>query len=108
MATGKSSYPPASAHICGIAILNGVSSVQAKPRTVLLEVVFWTGKEPIIGLFQYFNGMPEIVFQPGERYHICATVRFPCHVFSPVPTLICSLDCFVRLRGCPSISGWPP
>jgi hypothetical protein len=81
MATGKTSYSPASAHICGIALLHGVSSVPGKPHTVLLEAAFWNGQEPILGLFRYYNGAG-IVFEAKEKYFICSSVRFRCSAFS--------------------------
>lgn len=95
MSTGKSSQLPASAHICGIAIVNGFSSVEGKPLTVLLEAAFWNEQEPILGLFRYFNGSPGITFESKERYFICATVRFKHRVFSLIPKLTSFSDRFV-------------
>ena len=91
------SHQPASAHICGVALLNGVSSVQGKPRTILLEATFWNGQEPILGLFRYFNGSPGIEFEVGEKYFICSSVGSYHSMSSPVRVLTNGLFRSLRL-----------
>lgn len=95
MATKKSLYQPASAHICGIALLLGVSSVPGKPCTALLKAAFWNGDEPVVCLLRYFNE-GAAVFEPDEKYFICATVRCDLKAFTNVTlTLIIILDRFI-------------
>jgi len=69
-------YLASSAHIFGVAIVTGVSSLPDKPRTLLIEAAFWNGGVPILGLFRYFNGVPGIAFQEQEKYFIHSTVSF--------------------------------
>ena len=76
----KGGYLPSSAHIFGIAIVTSAVSVPDKPRTVLLEVGFWNGQNPVLGLFRYYNAPPGIPFEHGQKCFIHSTVS---------PTLIC-------------------
>jgi hypothetical protein len=64
---------PSSAHIFGIALVSSAAAIPDKPRTVLIEALFWNGHNPILGLFRYYNG-PGITFEAEERYFIHSTV----------------------------------
>jgi len=72
----KSNFLPSSAHIFGIAVVNGAASVPDKPRTVLIEAAFWNGQEPVLGLFRYYNAGPAIVFEHNQKCYIHSTVSF--------------------------------
>jgi len=84
----KVNYLPSSTHIFGIAVVNDATSVPERPRTVLLKAAFWTGGEPMLGLFRYFNTAPGISFERNQRFFIHSTVS---------STLI---SCFLRLTNC--------
>jgi len=81
----KPNYLPSSAHVFGIAVMNGaVGALPDKPRTIFLEAGFWTGAQlPILGLFRYYNNT-KITFVRGEKYFIHSTVSF---------AIACSISC---------------
>ena len=70
------SFGPSSAHIYGIAIIDGVAAIPEKPRSLLLEAAFWNGDEPLLGLFRYYNAN-NTSFEPKQRYFVCASVGLP-------------------------------
>lgn len=77
---GKSDFLPSSAHIYGIVVVQGVSPIPKKPRSVLLEAAFWTGQLPVLGVFRYYNG-DGIVFKQHQRYFIQSSVSFTIALF---------------------------
>ena len=70
---GKTDFLPSSAHICGIVLVQGATSIPEKPRSVLLEAAFYNGDEPVLGLFRYYNkdGIP---FEPNQRCFVHSSV----------------------------------
>jgi hypothetical protein len=71
----KPNYLPSTAHIFGIGVLQVAITPPDKPRTVFLEAGFWTGQEPVLGLFRYYNDAG-IVFERNQKYIIYSTVSF--------------------------------
>ena len=74
MTSNLNNYISSSAHIFGIAVVNGATHAPSKPRTVILEAAFWNGDSPVLGLFRFFNEAPGIAFAHNERYLIYSTV----------------------------------
>jgi len=63
----------ARAEFSGVMVLDATTATMGKPKTLYITGGFYTGIEPVVGVFRYFNGHDHH-FEPGSRWFVHTTV----------------------------------
>lgn len=67
------------AEFCGVMVVDTVTTVQGKPKTLYIAGAFFSTVGPVMGIFKYFNKY-DYVFDPESRWFTNTTVRSH-HIF---------------------------
>jgi hypothetical protein len=68
---------PAWAEFSGVMIIDTVTAAAGKPKTLYITGAFYTGMDPVMGAFKYFNKYDHVI-EPENRYFVHTTVRSYC------------------------------
>jgi len=87
----------ARAEFSGVMVIDTIAVAAGKPKTLYITGAFYTGVDPVMGFFKYFNKY-DYVIEPESRWFVNTTVR--PHCFFRFPQLNRILGCFVQRGEC--------
>jgi hypothetical protein len=64
----------ARAEFSGVMVVDTVTTTSGKPKTLYIAGAFYTGGDPVMGIFKYFNRYDHVLGS-GSRWMIHTTVR---------------------------------